>query len=63
MNEVQILVIQARIHTGFHRFAEISQIFLRDIFLDKKSYATEILFHNYNMEIDHDRILRFARLH
>ena len=54
---------QARIHTGFHRFTEIGQIFLRGIFLVKKSYATEILFHNYNMEIVHDKILRFARLH
>ena len=52
---------QARIHTCFHRFTEIGQIFSRDIFLVKKSYASSKT--NYNMEIDHDKILRFARLH
>ena len=55
---------QARIRTCFHRFTEIGQIFSRDIFLVKKKLMQlEILFHNYNMEIDHDKILRFARLH
>lgn len=58
-----VVLNQGRIHTGFHRFTEIGQIFLRGIFLVKKSYATEIFFHNYNMEIVHDKILRFARLH
>ena len=56
---------QARIHTGFHRFTEIGQIYKRDIFLVKKTFQVDILFHiHYNMKTDHDEmILRFARLH
>ena len=38
-----VVLNQARIHTGFHGFTEIGQIFSRDIFLVKKSYATRNL--------------------
>ena len=31
-----VVLNQARIHTGFHGFTEIGQIFSRDIFLVKK---------------------------
>ena len=34
---------QVRIHTCFHHFTEIGQIFSRDIFLVKKSYASRNL--------------------
>ena len=37
--------LQARIHTGFHRFAEIGQIFEKKyIFNNKKTSQVEILF-------------------
>ena len=68
---IPVLPQARRVHTGFHRFTEIGQIFPNKyIFINiniskfkfKKWRGVALLHIHYNMEIDLDKIIRrFAR--